>query len=98
MDIGARIIFLREKKNITTNKLANMAGISQSYLRELELGKKNPTVEILSLICEALDLSIREFFSDSESDIQPFLLSALEGLTEAQQLQLAKFINEMKKG
>lgn len=42
MDIGARISFLRTQKNYTVNKLANMSGISQSYLRDVELGKKIP--------------------------------------------------------
>lgn len=48
MDIGERIIFLRTAKQYSVNKLANLAGISQSYLRDIELGNKNPTVEILS--------------------------------------------------
>ncbi len=97
MDVGTRITFLRQKKNMTTNKLANMAGVSQSYLREVELGKKNPTVEMLSFICDALNITLRDFFTEEERVVQPFLLSAIEGMTEEQQLQLAKFINEMKK-
>jgi transcriptional regulator with XRE-family HTH domain len=32
----------------------------------VELGKKNPTVEILSYLCDALDISLQEFF-DTES-------------------------------
>ena len=55
MDIGKRITFLRTQKNYTVNRLANKAGISQSYLREIELGNKNPTVEILSYLCEVLE-------------------------------------------
>ncbi|MBQ2420406.1 MAG: helix-turn-helix transcriptional regulator, partial [Clostridia bacterium] len=45
MDIGSRITQLRKAKGISTNKLSNLAGVSQSYLREVEMGKKNPTVE-----------------------------------------------------
>ena len=51
MNVGGRITELRKKKGITTNRLAYLAGISQSYLRDIELGKKNPTVEVLSYIC-----------------------------------------------
>ena len=32
-DVGARIVQLRQKKNITTNKLANMAGVSLRTIR-----------------------------------------------------------------
>ncbi|MBQ3004753.1 MAG: helix-turn-helix transcriptional regulator [Clostridia bacterium] len=97
MDIGKRIIELRQKKNISTNKLANEAGISQSYLREIEMGLKNPTVEMLSYLCYALGVSLKDFFSEDKEQIQPFLLSALEKLNPQEQLKLAEFINEMKK-
>ena len=53
MDIAARIRFFREQKGYTVNKLANLAGVSQSYLRSIELGDKNPTVETLSTLCWA---------------------------------------------
>ncbi|MBQ9121824.1 MAG: helix-turn-helix transcriptional regulator, partial [Clostridia bacterium] len=36
-DVGKRIRYFREQRGLTVNGLANMAGISQSYLREIEL-------------------------------------------------------------
>lgn len=64
MEIGERITYFRTQKNYSVNKLANLAGISQSYLRDVELGNKNPTIEILSYICEALNITLKEFFDD----------------------------------
>lgn len=94
MNVGERIIELRTARGITTNKLANMAGVSQSHLREIELGKRNPTVETLSFFCDALGVSLADFFSDAESGtINPLLLTAVKNLTESQQLKLADFIN-----
>lgn len=66
MDVGQRIKHFRTTKKYSVNKLANLAGISQSYLREIELGNKKPTVEILSYICEALNISLCEFFDDTK--------------------------------
>ena len=40
MNVGKRIYELREQRQLTTNKLANLAGVSQSYLREIELEKR----------------------------------------------------------
>jgi len=97
MDIGKRIIELREQQSISTNKLANKAGVSQSYLREIELGLKNPTIEVLSYICYALNISLKNFFTSDKSDIHPSLLSALDTLNENEQLKLAEFIIAMKK-
>lgn len=95
MDVGERIKSFRVQRNITVNKLANMAGISQSYLREIELGKKQPTVEYLEYICSALDISLKEFFSVDDSDVHPALLTALSKMTTEEQLKLADFINSL---
>ena len=64
MQVGQRIRELREQKNFTLNKLANHAGVSQSYLRDVELENKNPTIAFLSLICQSLDISLRDFFNE----------------------------------
>ena len=66
-DVAKRIRYFREKKGLTVNGLANLAGISQSYLRDIELGNKTPTVEYLEYICDALKISLVSFF-DVEDD------------------------------
>ena len=65
MNVGLRIKELREIKGYSVNKLANMAGVSQSYLRDIEQGNKNPTVSFLSLLCEQLDITLKDFFDDT---------------------------------
>ena len=64
MDVGKRITNLRATKGLTTTALAHKAGLAQSHLRDIELGNKNPTIETVSYICEALDISLAEFFSE----------------------------------
>lgn len=64
MDVGKRITKLRTAKGYSVNKLANLSGISQSYLRDVELGNKNPTIEIMSLVCQTLGITLKEFFDD----------------------------------
>ena len=65
MNVGLRIKELREQKGYSVNKLANMAGVSQSYLRDIEQGNKNPTVSFLSLLCEQLGITLKDFFNDT---------------------------------
>ena len=65
MNIGEKIKVLRLQKNMTVNKLTTQAGISQSFLRDIELGNKKPSVEILSCICDALQISMKDFFDDA---------------------------------
>lgn len=97
MNVGERIRFFREQKKITVNKLANLSGISQSYLREIELGTKQPTIEYLEYICFGLKISLQEFFSENNTDINPFLVSALKELNDDEQQKLAEFINLIKR-
>lgn len=97
MDVGKRISFFRESKGYSVNKLATMSGISQSYLRDVELEKKNPTVEIISCLCDTLGISLKEFF-DTELDgtfLEDPLVKQIYHLTPDQRKTLAAFLDSM---
>lgn len=98
MNVGKRISFFRKQKGMSVNKLANKAGISQSYLRSIELDEKNPTVEFLSYICEALDLSLKDFFDDEvENTLKDDpLLQDFYQLSPKQREALHSFIQTIK--
>jgi transcriptional regulator with XRE-family HTH domain len=70
MDIAKRVKTVRESKGISVYKLAQLSGISSTYLYEIELGKKQPTVEIISRICNALDISLETFFAENKEEIK----------------------------
>ena len=77
-NVAERIKHFREQKGLTVNGLANLAGISQSYLRDIELGKKIPTVEYLEYICDALKISLVNFFDvEDDSDEMKKLINSL---------------------
>lgn len=64
MDIGKRIKNIRLSKEINASRLASKAFISQSYLSDIEAGRTTPSLDKLFTICEALDISLSEFFGD----------------------------------
>lgn len=99
MEVGQRIRQLREQKNYTLNKLANHAGVSQSYLRDVELENKNPTIAFLSIICQSLDISLKDFFNEeSDADfLNDPLMQAIYKLTPEQKEALLKFLTTMIK-
>ncbi len=39
-------------------KLAQVAGITQSFMNEIESGKKSPSIEVFFRICEALGIKV----------------------------------------
>lgn len=97
MDIGNQIKKFRTQRGYTVNKLANLAGISQSYLRDIELGNKNPTVETLSYVCDALRITLADFFNDYYNDTNSSdpLLSEIYRLTPSQKDALAHFLRTL---
>ena len=39
-------------------KLAKLVGITQSFMNEIESGRKSPSIEVLFRICEVLDIKV----------------------------------------
>jgi transcriptional regulator with XRE-family HTH domain len=99
INIGERITYFRSAKGYTVNKLANMAGVSQSYLRDIELGKNsNPGIDILDCLCDALGITLKDFFDiDNEA---PFnddpLQKEIFRLTPAQRENLRTFLKSLR--
>ena len=89
MKIGARIAFFRAGKGYSINKLAKLSSVSQSYLRDIELGNKNPSVAFLSGLCDTMGISLKEFFDDQPDDP---LVSKIYQLTPEQREALARFL------
>ena len=60
--LGARIRYLRQQKNMTIEDLALEAEINRNYLCDLERGTRNPTVEVLNKIAKALEINLSTLF------------------------------------
>ena len=59
LQLGKRISYLRKKKKMSQLDLAIESDINKNYISDLERGKRNPTLMVMSKICKALgcDLS-----------------------------------------
>lgn len=67
-DIGKKIKYYRKKLGISQEALAYKADIHPAYVGRLERNEKNPTIETLDRIINALGISYSEFFSDISDD------------------------------
>ncbi|AGK98199.1 helix-turn-helix domain-containing protein [Clostridium pasteurianum] len=64
---GYNIKKIREEKHITINKLAELAGMSVGYLSDIENNKKkNPTIDKIEKIADALGITIKELLTTEE--------------------------------
>ena len=70
--VAQRIIQLCDERNIATNALANISGVSPSTVYSMLNEKsQNPGVVSIKKLCDGLDISLREFFdSDIFDDIE----------------------------
>ena len=93
MDVGNRIKQLRERNKYSQNYLADIAGISQTHLRRVELGTADITVGHLQLVCDALGISLKDFFNVSEE--QEGISSAISNLTPKQRNLLLEFLKSV---
>lgn len=94
MNLGLRMKELREKRGFSQKKLAEWAGVSQTHLRRVELGLADIKVGHLSLICEALGVSLHDFFADESENKS--LNSAINKLTDDQRRALTQFLHELQ--
>ena len=93
MDVGKRLLDLRNRCWLTQNGLAEKAGVSQTHLRRVELGQADITVGHLQLLCDAMGISLQEFFNIETRNDE--LSIALSKLTPKQKKLLLAFIESL---
>ena len=93
MNVGERLHKLGNMCWLTQNGLAERAGVSQTHLRRVELGQADITVGHLQLLCDAMNISIQEFFNVDNKDDE--LSIALSKLTPKQKKLLIAFIESL---
>ena len=93
MDVSKRLISLRERCGLTQNGLAERAGVSQTHLRRVELGQADITVGHLQLLCDAMSISIQEFFTEESNSDE--IAAAFSKLSPKQKTLLLSFIESL---
>jgi transcriptional regulator with XRE-family HTH domain len=73
MNLGNIIKKIRKQKSQTQSDLAINCGITQTYLSQIERNSKEPSLSILKLISDSLNvpLPILLFLSMTEDDVKP---------------------------
>lgn len=64
MEIGKKIKIQRIQKDLKQKDLARMAGISNTYLSDIENGRTNPSLKTLLRITHILDMNITDLVNN----------------------------------
>ncbi|MCF2649135.1 MULTISPECIES: helix-turn-helix domain-containing protein, partial [Bacillaceae] len=63
--IGERIKYLRLRKGYSISRLAKEAGVSKTYLSNLDRGiQNNPSLQFLEKVAERLGITVDQLISD----------------------------------
>lgn len=60
--LGRRVRKLRKQKGWTQEELGEFSNISYKFLGSVERGQENPSIDFVSKIADALEVSMRDLF------------------------------------
>ncbi len=93
MNVSERLVELRKKCWLSQNGLAERAGVSQTHLRRVELGEADITIGHLQLLCDAMNITLQDFFCVERDTDQ--LSVAISKLTPKQKNLLIEFLESL---
>ena len=103
--LGDRLRELRQSRSLSQEQVAYLAEITPAYLGQVERGTKNITVRTLEKVCNALNITLPEFFSTvkeqdkSIDEMSNQILYQVHGRTESEKqaiLRLIKLVFSIK--
>jgi transcriptional regulator with XRE-family HTH domain len=78
LKIGDRIKSIRKERGITQTDLAIKAGMSRTYLADIEGNRYTPSLNILKVIAETLNIRISEIIEDEEMELSESYIKVVQ--------------------
>lgn len=100
MDISERLKSIRVAKNMSVYKLSQLSGVSETHIRDLERGDRNPSVDTLCRLVEPMGVPVSELFTESNnmtvlSDEEKALLDCYRMLSKDKADSLLVFLKTL---
>jgi transcriptional regulator with XRE-family HTH domain len=58
-----KIVELRDKQGLSRKNLGDLSGVAETYLEQIEIGEKVPTIDTLKQIADGLGVPVSELVS-----------------------------------
>jgi transcriptional regulator with XRE-family HTH domain len=78
--VGARLQAFRQNRRLSVRKTALTAGVSPSFVSQLERGKCNASVAVLQRLCDVLGIHVSDLFAPTGAGTKPVRMSTREPL------------------
>lgn len=64
MDIASRLKKIRTAKGYSVYKLSQLSGVSETHIRDLERGERNPSLDTIDRIAKTFGMSLSELLNE----------------------------------
>lgn len=65
--LGMRIKYLRTQRKWSQEDLSLESNVNKNYISDLENGRRNPSLDVLERIADALSITLEELFRGIET-------------------------------
>jgi transcriptional regulator with XRE-family HTH domain len=65
--LGLNVRLAREEKGWSQDRLSEESGLHRTYISGVERGVRNPTIEVVQQLANALDVCIEHLFTEPKS-------------------------------
>lgn len=69
MDLGKHFKEVRESKRLTKYRLTQITGVSGHHIKGIEEGTRQPTIDTLQRLLEAMGYTLAEFFNETNDSV-----------------------------
>ena len=70
MKLGEKLKKLRDDRGMSMYRLTQMTGVSGHHIKGIEQGTRQPTIETLNKLVNALGSSLADIFSDYDNSVR----------------------------
>lgn len=96
--LGKRIAYLRNKRGLTQEKLAELVNYSTNHIGKLESARTNPSFELLVSLSKALDVELMELFNFSEYKDSNYIKKELNNFIASSDEKKLKILYKIYRG
>ena len=97
--VGERLKQLRTERALSQEQIAHTANVTPAYFGQVERGQKNVTVHTLGKICNALNISLGQFFdtccdisNDAIDEVSVQILHQLNGRSKKEKQTILRMV------
>jgi len=96
MELGKNIARIRKLHNLTSTQLAELVGIKQPYLSQIERGRRSPSLEVLQKIAKVLDTTVSELLGEVPEQLPEDMKRLVATARELSSEQVDAIINVVR--